>query len=299
MSSPITVSGWPARSRRARARSTPSAASTSRCAPARSSACSAPTAPARPRRCACSPPCSSPPRARATVAGHDLAPRAARGAPPHRLRRPDRRDARGRHRRRRGADHPGAAAGALQGRRRAAPGRGRAHAWTSTASRAARCRSSRGGQRRRFDVALGLMHTPTVVFLDEPTTGPRPAEPGEPVGPHPLPARATRRDDPAHHPLPRRGRRARRPHPGHGRRPARRRRHRRRAQGAHLRRRRAPRPRRPRRRRARRAAGARDRRRPRRHPRRGRPARDRRARAPPPSPRCCARSTRRTSRSPP
>ncbi len=28
-----------------------------------------------------------------------------------------------------------------------------------------------GGQRRRFDVALGLMHTPTVVFLDEPTTG--------------------------------------------------------------------------------------------------------------------------------
>src|SRR3954470_24854197 len=28
-----------------------------------------------------------------------------------------------------------------------------------------------GGQRRRFDVALGLMHTPSVVFLDEPTTG--------------------------------------------------------------------------------------------------------------------------------
>jgi ABC-2 type transport system ATP-binding protein len=28
-----------------------------------------------------------------------------------------------------------------------------------------------GGQRRRFDVALGLMHTPQLVFLDEPTTG--------------------------------------------------------------------------------------------------------------------------------
>ena len=28
-----------------------------------------------------------------------------------------------------------------------------------------------GGQRRRFDVALGLMHAPRLVFLDEPTTG--------------------------------------------------------------------------------------------------------------------------------
>ena len=28
-----------------------------------------------------------------------------------------------------------------------------------------------GGQRRRFDIALGLMHSPPLVFLDEPTTG--------------------------------------------------------------------------------------------------------------------------------
>src|SRR4051794_19464199 len=28
-----------------------------------------------------------------------------------------------------------------------------------------------GGQRRRFDVALGLMHSPSLVFLDEPSAG--------------------------------------------------------------------------------------------------------------------------------
>ena len=28
-----------------------------------------------------------------------------------------------------------------------------------------------GGQRRRFDIALGLMHAPSLLFLDEPTTG--------------------------------------------------------------------------------------------------------------------------------
>ena len=28
-----------------------------------------------------------------------------------------------------------------------------------------------GGQRRRFDIALGLMHSPRLVFLDEPTAG--------------------------------------------------------------------------------------------------------------------------------
>ena len=32
-------------------------------------------------------------------------------------------------------------------------------------------RSMSGGQRRRLDIAMGLIHDPTLVFLDEPTTG--------------------------------------------------------------------------------------------------------------------------------
>jgi ABC-2 type transport system ATP-binding protein len=33
------------------------------------------------------------------------------------------------------------------------------------------CKTYSGGQRRRLDVALGVIHEPSVVFLDEPTTG--------------------------------------------------------------------------------------------------------------------------------
>jgi ABC-2 type transport system ATP-binding protein len=34
-----------------------------------------------------------------------------------------------------------------------------------------KCRTYSGGQRRRVDIALGIIHQPQVVFLDEPTTG--------------------------------------------------------------------------------------------------------------------------------
>src|SRR5690349_10765323 len=33
------------------------------------------------------------------------------------------------------------------------------------------CKTYSGGQRRRVDIALGIIHQPRVVFLDEPTTG--------------------------------------------------------------------------------------------------------------------------------
>ncbi|HCT77191.1 MAG TPA: ABC transporter [Micromonosporaceae bacterium] len=34
-----------------------------------------------------------------------------------------------------------------------------------------KCKTYSGGQRRRVDIALGIIHNPRVVFLDEPTTG--------------------------------------------------------------------------------------------------------------------------------
>lgn len=45
------------------------------------------------------------------------------------------------------------------------------HAVGLTEKRDARCRELSGGQRRRLDVALGIIGNPDLLFLDEPTTG--------------------------------------------------------------------------------------------------------------------------------
>ena len=42
---------------------------------------------------------------------------------------------------------------------------------SSTTSPTARSGRYSGGQRRRLDVALGVIHSPQVIFLDEPTAG--------------------------------------------------------------------------------------------------------------------------------
>ncbi len=81
-----------------------------------------------------------------------------------------------------------------------------------------------GGMSRKLDVAIGLVHRPAVLFLDEPTDRPGPGGACGAVG-RDRPARRGRRDDgAADHPLPRRGRstgsaaRDHRPRPGGGRR---------------------------------------------------------------------------------
>ena len=83
-----------------------------------------------------------------------------------------------------------------------------------------------GGQRRRLDVAIGLVHSPRLLFLDEPSTGSGPAEPGQPPGADAAAQPRAGHHDRADHSLPRRGRRDRGPGAGHRPRPADRRRQR-------------------------------------------------------------------------
>ena len=99
-----------------------------------------------------------------------------------------------------------------------------------------KCKTYSGGQRRRVDIALGIIHEPKVVFLDEPTTGLDPQSRAH-MWDEVRRLRARGHDRLPHHALPGRGRRALRPHRDHGPRPDRRRGHARRAQARDLRRR--------------------------------------------------------------
>ena len=106
----------------------------------------------------------------ARVMGVDVATRARGGPAPDRLRRPERRlrppDVRPRR-----ARHAGPAVRPLDGR----PARARAGScstrWTSPRPATAPIDTYSGGMRRRLDVALGMVHRPGLLFLDEPTTG--------------------------------------------------------------------------------------------------------------------------------
>ena len=113
-----------------------------------------------------------------------------------------------------------------------------------------------GGMRRRLDLAAALVARPPVLFLDEPTTGPGPAQPRRAVGDD-RGARGRGHDRAADHAVPRRGRPARGPDRGDRPRQGDRRGHQRRAQVARRRRAargRAARPRARGRRRSRRSA---------------------------------------------
>ena len=65
-----------------------------------------------------------------------------------------------------------------------------------------------GGQRRRLDVAMGIIGRPELLFLDEPTAGFDPQARGTSTS---WSTAGRQHHHPAHHPRPRRGREARRP----------------------------------------------------------------------------------------
>ncbi len=140
------------------------------------------------------------------------AARARRGAPADQPDRAERRD-------RRAADRRGEPAhdgSALRVEPAATPGAG-----PPICSRSSTCpmpgdaRSSKysGGMRRRLDLAAGLVGRPSVIFLDEPTTGSGPAEPAGDVA-DPRRVRDHRGHRLPDHPVPGGGRSARRPHRG-------------------------------------------------------------------------------------
>ena len=110
----------------------------------------------------------------ATIAGYDVvrAARAGQGADqPHRA---VRRRRRGAHRRREPA-HDGQRSPASAAPRPPGAAASCSSGSSSTDSARKRVKTYCGGMRRRLDLAISLLSTPPVVFLDEPTTGLDPA----------------------------------------------------------------------------------------------------------------------------
>ena len=72
-----------------------------------------------------------------------------------------------------------------------------------------------GGMKRRLDLALALVHSPSILFLDEPTTGLDPQSRSALWDEVAAPGHRRRRDGLPHHAVPRGGRRPRRPRRDH------------------------------------------------------------------------------------
>ena len=170
-------------------RSRPCAASTSMSRRASSSPSSARTAQGSRRACGCSRRCCAPTSGSATVAGHDVdrgSGRAsgARSATSARAMAPRTTSA-------------SATSCVTQGRAYGLSGREAGSGPTSSSSslelgevakRTAGTLS--GGQRRRLDIAIGMVHRAAPAVPRRAVDRPRPAEPGEPVGPPRPPSRA-------------------------------------------------------------------------------------------------------------
>ena len=105
----------------------------------------------------------------ATVAGHDIVADPARGPPQHRLHRAGQR----RRPQLAGTRRTGHAGPVLRDAKPDVGGPGRRADGRAGAGRPGERTVSTlsGGQRRRLDVAMGLMHRPPLLFLDEPSTG--------------------------------------------------------------------------------------------------------------------------------